>query len=417
MCRVNILIILITGFLIFYSAHVTMVCIHTRPISPRTTRIKPPRNPSPIKYKPTEPSQGPVETSTEAHEIEHLNSLLEAVTGEDFSSNISQITNDNLEPGTDQVVEVRMQRNRRLSPVLGIVAPVISEFMGSLIRPLISSISNHPGNSRYKQKLLSRFTHRVLANTPLANSNLERAVDSQLNQNQFNVALQTIRSQEAPLSSDNYLPENFPDHLPLGKTISPQLNEAARIMFVQLTTAIDNLLKKRIRSATQLSTSFSSTVIEQLRLRIQDDHQGQNISTRETQKQLAILEDLVKQNPDQTDLTGLYVCLAVVMGLVTLLLFALNIARNSIVAYMLKLQLRNTPRAGSKSAMRQERLANYHDDEDLHYRTRTCGGVQETNFTVAVPETSARNTLPRRHSARRSRPHSSVHLPSQEEMQ
>ena len=210
--------ILITGFLVLYSAHLTMACICTRQISPITSRIKPHRNPSPIKYKSKENSQGPVETSTSAHEIDHLNSLLEAVTGEDFSSNISQITNDNLElpqNENDQVVEVRTQRNRRLSPVLGIVAPVISEFMGSLIRPLISSISNHPGNSRYKQELLSKFTHHVLANTPLANSNLEKAVESQLNQNQFNVALQTIRSQEAPLISDNYLPENFPDNLPI----------------------------------------------------------------------------------------------------------------------------------------------------------------------------------------------------------
>ena len=108
-----------------------------------------------------------------------MTSLLEVVTGEDFNPNISQITNDHLElpqNENDQVVEVRTQRNRRLSPVLGLIAPTIMEFMGSLIRPLIRSISNRPGNSRYKQELLRKFIHRALANTPLANSNLEKAI-------------------------------------------------------------------------------------------------------------------------------------------------------------------------------------------------------------------------------------------------
>ena len=80
------------------------------------------------------------------------------------------------------------------------------------------------------------------------------------------------------------------------------------------------------------------------------------------------------------------------------MLFALNIFRNSIVKYMLKLKLRNTPRVGSKSGVRQEsRLINYHDDEDLPHRNRTCGEEHKTTFTVAVPEVSTRDTLPRRH--------------------
>ena len=122
------------------------------------------------------------------------------------------MSNSNLElpqNETDQVIEVRTQRNRRLSPLLGIVAPVISEFMGSLIRPLISLISNRPGNSRYKKELLIKLTYHVLANTPLANSNLEKAIENQLNQNKFNIAQQTLRSKEAPLSYDNYLPKKL----------------------------------------------------------------------------------------------------------------------------------------------------------------------------------------------------------------
>ena len=281
MGRVNLSNNLIVGVLVFYSASMAGACHCSKPvgmIGPRTMRIKP-RRPSftnPIKNKPSEDSQ--LETSTEANEIDNLNSLLEAVTGESFSSTVSNSSLELPLNETDQVVEVRTQRAKRLSPILGMVAPAISEFMGSLIRPLISSISNRAGNSRYKNELLTKLTHHVLANTPLANSNLEKAVENQLNQNKFTVAMQTLRSKEGPLSHDNYLPESWLDHMPNSKTMSPELYEAARIMFVQLTTTIDNLLKKRIRSATQLSTSFSSTIIENLRLKIQGDHKSQNKS-------------------------------------------------------------------------------------------------------------------------------------------
>merc|ERR1712059_168922 len=143
--------------------------------------------------------------------------------------------------------------------------------MGSMIRPLISSISNRAGASDYKNNILTKLTHRVLENTPLANSNLENALVNQINQNKYTVATQTLKSKETPLSHTHYLPENWKENTPHVKTMSPKLYEVARKMFVHLTTTIDNLLKKRLCSASQLSTSFSSTIIENLSLKIQDD--------------------------------------------------------------------------------------------------------------------------------------------------
>ena len=128
---------------------------------------------------------------------------------------------------------------------------------------------------------------------------------------------------------------------------------------------------------------------------------------------MAILEEMLKGDRNETDSTGVYICFAVVLGMICLILCALNILRNSIVKYMLKLQLRNIPRMGSKKAVRQEsRLVNYHDDEEMPQRNRTLVEEHETIFTSEKPEVNLR-----RHSARRNRPHSSIHLPSHVERQ
>ena len=186
-------------------------------------------------------------------------------------------------------------------------------------------------------------------------------------------------------------------------------------MFVHLTTTIDNLLKKRICSASQLSTSFSSTIIENLRLKIQDDHKSQNKSSIEIRRQLATLEQIVKKKSETADLTGLYICLGVVMGMICLVLWASNIVKNGIIKFMLKLQLRNTPRPGSRNAMRQEgRLVSFQEEEDYpRGRARTCVGTQEATFTRETQEEPTRNNLPRRQSTERSRPHSDGHQSTQ----
>ena len=58
------------------------------------------------------------------------------------------------------------ERPKRQLGILGMAIPTITEFMGSLIRPLINSVSKRAGASDYKNNLLTKLTHRVLENTP-----------------------------------------------------------------------------------------------------------------------------------------------------------------------------------------------------------------------------------------------------------
>ena len=91
------------------------------------------------------------------------------------------------------------ERLKRQLGILGMAIPAITEFMGSLIRPLISSVSKRAGASDYTNNLLTKLTQRVLENTPLTNSDFENDLVNQINQNKYTVAAHTLKSKETPL--------------------------------------------------------------------------------------------------------------------------------------------------------------------------------------------------------------------------
>ena len=128
--------------------------------------------------------------------------------------------------------------------------------MGKMIRPIIQGLASRPGNSQYKSNLLRKFTHRALSNTNLADTELENAVSNQLDQHKYGVALQTLKSQEVPVDTNTYFPKTFPESLPFVKEKSPQLTEAARGIFTQLTESIDQILQQRLITTSHLSTSL-----------------------------------------------------------------------------------------------------------------------------------------------------------------
>ena len=77
------------------------------------------------------------------------------------------------------------ERPKRQLGAIAVAVPAITKFMGSLLGPLISSVSQRAGNSDYKNNLLTKLTRRVLQNTPLTNSNFEDALVNQINQNKY----------------------------------------------------------------------------------------------------------------------------------------------------------------------------------------------------------------------------------------
>ena len=64
-------------------------------------------------------------------------------------------------------------------------------------------------------------------------------------------------------------------------------------MFIHLTTTLDNLIKKRLRSASQISNSFVGTIVESLRLKIQKEHINQGKVSSNIKGQLDTLTRMV----------------------------------------------------------------------------------------------------------------------------
>ena len=106
-----------------------------------------------------------------------------------------------------QANQANQTRTPRLATIIGALAPTITSFMGKLLRPLISDIAHRPGVSKYKDNLLQRFLPRALKGTQLADTQMERALESSLIQRKYSVALNTLKSQEKDLDTSSYLPQ------------------------------------------------------------------------------------------------------------------------------------------------------------------------------------------------------------------
>ena len=138
-----------------------------------------------------------------------------------------------------------LRNKRQLAALASVVIPTITKFMGSLIAPLFSSISNRPGNSVHNQKLLQRFIPRALHGTQLGGTEVQTHIQSAVKSNKFNIALTALRNRERPLDKSNFTPLRISSYGNLS------IMETKKI-FLQLTTVIDNLFKKKALNFKQL---------------------------------------------------------------------------------------------------------------------------------------------------------------------
>ena len=83
------------------------------------------------------------------------------------------------------------------------------------------------------------------------------------------MALRTLEAQESELANENYIPDTFKQSFSSVKTASPQMVQATRSIFNQLTHAFDNVLQDRLITVSHLSTSFISSVIEEMCLEME----------------------------------------------------------------------------------------------------------------------------------------------------
>ena len=130
-----------------------------------------------------------------------------------------------------------LRTKRQLAVLATALIPTITKFMGSLIEPLFSSISNRPGNSVHNQNLLQTFIPRALHGTELGGTDIQKHIQSAVKLNKYNVALTALRNRERPLDKSHFLPFKLSSYGDLSIMETKKL-------FLQLTTVIDNLFKK-----------------------------------------------------------------------------------------------------------------------------------------------------------------------------
>ena len=258
-----------------------------------------------------------------------------------------------------------------------VAAPLFTTFAGSLLKPMLSQIIFRPGKQTYKSNLLSKFLPRALSSTNLEGSAIEEAVCQQLAARKYSVALQTLTSHESRLDAEHYLPERFKESFN-AKHNSEQLVAATRCIFGTLTKTLDEIISTRLTSAGNLLTSLITSLIEELRLHLEEFHDE---NRNQMKLVLKILQEISKKLEicQQPDNGGLYACFSSVLVLVALIFPSLIYLRNSLTSFQCKLQ-RNQIASILRRAQKQDR-----DGPDAELMDQ--GGFEQIDW----PETA---TLP-----------------------
>ena len=213
--------------------------------------------------------------------------------------------------------------------------------MGKLLRPLISEIAHRPGISKYKDNLLQKFVPHTLTGTPLAGSQLQKALENELKQQRYSVALNTLKGQERDLDTSSYLPKSEADSDSFVHQDSGIMQKATRKMFYQFTRTLDKLMQKRLLTISHFSSSFLSSVVEQLRLTLQAEHRNQSQIESHLEVEINKVQASLDQQCHQPELSGVYIALAAVLGFNFLTLLCLYLLHNSIVSWFLRQQVKN----------------------------------------------------------------------------
>ena len=224
-------------------------------------------------------------------------------------------------------------RNTRLAPgILAIgtqLAPHISGFMSSLIRPLISSIAHRPNADGYKTELLQKFIRRAVAGTRLKDTGIERALEHSIKQKEYEVTLNALKSHEVKL--DPYKYYNTP------QTMRAKVDKNS--VFYQMTTMFDDVLKTRLLSLNHVNSNFSGTTIEQAKIALLDGHTKLNEADLKMKDKLNKIVTLLQTQRHQPELLAVYIILGINLGIHFLGFLAMQYLKNQIMNWFMRQQL------------------------------------------------------------------------------
>ena len=359
-----------------------------------------------------------VQTETEStppwqEKLDQLTQLLAAVSGDDldsfvdnkYDSKIAQEDSRSLEMNVDPSplppvtyfllkqsaanLESEEGRDKRmiLGGILAQGIPVLTQFAGSLIKTVLDQLIHRLGSQTYKDDLLGKFVPRALSQTHLKNTQISHSIQQQIKNHNYQSALQTLTSAQRNLKTDNYIPEKFKKVFN-GNSNDDELVLATRKIFQGLTETVDGLLTQRLSTVVNLITSLITTLIESLRLKLQNfdakHSKGEEVLLRITGATLAGIETCLPQ-----DFGGLYSCLGALMALLVLVFPGLLILRNSISNHANKLQ--NTQISSTIRKMQRNDLfnphANFPETNDIdRTRSRPHGKLQTKKREESVEE-------------------------------
>ena len=128
------------------------------------------------------------------------------------------------------------------------------------------------------------------------------------------------------------------------------MQRSTRQVLTQFTSTIDKLMQKRLLSLNPFSSSFLGSVIEQLRLTLQQEHQTQAESSTNLEVEINKVQASLATQRHQPELMGVYVILATILGVNFLICFGMSLLWNSIVNWMMRHQLKHARLRGVEEA-------------------------------------------------------------------
>ena len=252
--------------------------------------------------------------------------------------------------------------------LIAALIPQLTKFGGGMLKGILSQLIYWGGDPSYKQNLLAKFIPRVLSQTSLGNSQTEQIINQHLQSRNYQSVLQTIQSAEQGLDKRNFVPDEFKMAFNQNEN-SPQLVQAVRKVFHSLVETMDTLMTQRLSTSGNLLSSLLTSLIENLRLELED---FEKTHSQEVKRLSAILEQIKAGLKDcgPPNNTGIFAILSAILVCIVLIFPGLFILKNSLTAFMRKLQ--STQQA---SMMRKVQRENY---------ARTIQGHQSDRDTSPI---------------------------------
>lgn len=212
--------------------------------------------------------------------------------------------------------------------MLSAVAPVLTSFMGSLMTPLISSVGDRVGfkglinpKGVRKSNILTKFFDRALSSTKIANTEYADTVKGMLIKGKYGQAIDKLQYK------DQILPMSSLIEYPRANTTLKRMQN------------VDDILKTRLLTLSEVQMSFVSTILEQFRNMVSSEHKLVIGDISEVNSTLDSLLNHMLKHAQQSNPSIEYALLVAILFLACLHLVALFYLKHAICNFFMDQKL------------------------------------------------------------------------------